>query len=89
MNWGYWGSVGVVKDTSYRDRMEQAGVGSIEPEEAMNALDRLLQGPLDQLGLVKTIEDLKDDRSNGLSPFGHKQSTRKVGSIMSTSSEPR
>ena len=46
MNWGYWGSVGVVKDTSYRDRMKQAGVGSIEPEEGMNALNRLLQGCL-------------------------------------------
>ncbi|MBT5307418.1 MAG: SDR family NAD(P)-dependent oxidoreductase, partial [Candidatus Scalindua sp.] len=56
MNWGYWGSVGVVTDPSYRDRMEQAGAGSIEPEEGMNALNSLLQGPMDQVGLVKTIE---------------------------------
>lgn len=56
MNWGYWGSVGVVTDAAYRDRMEQAGVGSIEPAEGMAALDVLLQGPMDQLGLVKMVE---------------------------------
>ena len=43
-------------DTAYRTRMEQAGVGSIEPEEGMKALNSLLQGPLDQLGLVKTLK---------------------------------
>ena len=30
INWGYWGSVGVVTDTFYRYRMSAAGVDSIE-----------------------------------------------------------
>ncbi|MBV2240648.1 hypothetical protein KQR57_05175 [Bacillus inaquosorum] len=34
MNWGYWGSVGVVAEEIYQQKMAQAGIGSIEgPEE--------------------------------------------------------
>ncbi|MEX3611469.1 MAG: SDR family NAD(P)-dependent oxidoreductase [Burkholderia sp.] len=53
MNWGYWGSVGVVADARYQERMSRAGIGSIEAEEAMAALERLLGGPDAQLGLIK------------------------------------
>ncbi|WP_233281958.1 amino acid adenylation domain-containing protein [Pseudomonas mangiferae] len=55
INWGYWGSVGSVSDDRYRQRMRALGLGSIEPEEAMQALDRLLQGRLDQLALLKVV----------------------------------
>ena len=54
MNWGYWGSVGIVKNRSYRERMEWAGIGSIEPREGMEALEILLQNSIDQLALIKT-----------------------------------
>ena len=56
MNWGYWGNVGVVADAVYRERMEQMGLGSIEPEEAMEALEDLLAGPVDQMVLLKTTQ---------------------------------
>ena len=55
INWGYWGSIGVVKDAFYRERMAAAGIGSIEPEDGMAALHTLLNGPLHQLALVKTL----------------------------------
>ncbi len=55
MNWGYWGSVGVVADTAYRERMACAGQGSIEPEEAMGPLEFLLDGSFEQLALIKTL----------------------------------
>ena len=69
MNWGYWGSVGIVADPSYQDRMERAGIGSIEPEEGMEALENLLNGPLDQLALFKTLRadalgNLRESSSN-------------------------
>ncbi|MFY0578026.1 SDR family NAD(P)-dependent oxidoreductase [Cystobacter fuscus] len=54
MNWGYWGSVGIVASDKYHKRMEQDGIGSIEPAEGMDALDVLLSGPFDQLALMKT-----------------------------------
>lgn len=53
MNWGYWGSAGVVAAKPYRDRMEKAGIGSTEPEEGMEALERLLSSSVEQLALVK------------------------------------
>src|SRR5947199_644412 len=58
MNWGYWGSVGVVAEPAYRERMAQAGLGSIEPAEAMEALEYLLAGPVDQMAVLKTTKPL-------------------------------
>jgi acyl transferase domain-containing protein/NADPH:quinone reductase-like Zn-dependent oxidoreductase/acyl carrier protein/SAM-dependent methyltransferase len=58
VNWGYWGSVGVVASPAYRERMAQMGVGSIEPTEGMAALETLLNGPFDQLGVLKLSKPL-------------------------------
>nr|WP_255298241.1 SDR family NAD(P)-dependent oxidoreductase [Brevibacillus dissolubilis] len=58
MNWGYWGSVGTVASSEYQDRMAAAGIGSIEPPEAMKALEVLLAGPMDQLALMKTTKPM-------------------------------
>jgi NADP-dependent 3-hydroxy acid dehydrogenase YdfG len=59
MNWGYWGSVGIVADDLYRERMARAGLVSIEPEEGMAALAGLLSGPFARLALVKTRAGLE------------------------------
>ncbi len=56
MNWGYWGSVGIVADQSYQDRMRKAGIGSIEPKEAMASLTNLLCSPFAQVALMKTLK---------------------------------
>ncbi|MFF0826323.1 SDR family NAD(P)-dependent oxidoreductase [Brevibacillus sp. NPDC003359] len=55
MNWGYWGSIGTVASDVYRTRMMKQGIGSVEHPEAMLALEMLLEGPMHQLGLIKTI----------------------------------
>ena len=39
---GYWGSIGIIKDAFYRERMASAGIGSIEPADGMAALHTLL-----------------------------------------------
>ncbi|HEX8620323.1 MAG TPA: SDR family NAD(P)-dependent oxidoreductase, partial [Thermoanaerobaculia bacterium] len=54
MNWGYWGSLGVVASAGYQERMAQLGVGSIEPEEGMAGLERLLASPLQQVAMIRT-----------------------------------
>lgn len=54
MNWGYWGSVGAVASREYSERMANRGIGSIEPPEAMAALESLLAGPVNQMALVRT-----------------------------------
>jgi FkbH-like protein len=53
INWGYWGSVGVVSSNEYRDRMKRVGLGSIEPNEGTTVLNTLLSGTIDQLALIK------------------------------------
>ncbi|HML90062.1 MAG TPA: SDR family NAD(P)-dependent oxidoreductase [Methylomusa anaerophila] len=53
INWGYWGGVGIVASRDYQERMAKLGIGSIEPPEAMDALETLLAGPLDQIALMK------------------------------------
>ncbi|WP_440119621.1 SDR family NAD(P)-dependent oxidoreductase [Paenibacillus sp. QZ-Y1] len=59
INWGYWGSTGTVASPAYRERMTKQGIGSIEPPEAMAALELLLASSLPQLGLVKIIGEAK------------------------------
>jgi polyketide synthase PksM len=65
MNWGYWGNVGIVASDAYRARMAQGGIGSIEPEEGMAALEQLLSGPLDQLALIKAGAQVADGIAAG------------------------
>lgn len=55
VNWGYWGSVGIVTDAFFRKRMESRGIGSIEPDEAMRALEAFVASDMDQLVLIKVI----------------------------------
>ncbi|WP_437581603.1 SDR family NAD(P)-dependent oxidoreductase [Sorangium sp. So ce887] len=54
INWGFWGSIGVVASDVYRARMAQIGMGSIEPEEAMAAMETVLAMPLNQLAFLKS-----------------------------------
>ncbi|HEX2999576.1 MAG TPA: SDR family NAD(P)-dependent oxidoreductase, partial [Armatimonadota bacterium] len=56
MNWGYWGKVGIVATQAYQERMAQAGIGSLEPPEAMAALEMLLGGELTQIGFMKVTQ---------------------------------
>jgi hypothetical protein len=55
MNWGYWGSVGVVADESHNKLMAQLGLGSIEPREGMAALQAFVSSDVPQLALIKTL----------------------------------
>ena len=54
MNWGYWGSVGIVSDRAYQNRMAAIGVGSIEPAEGLAAVEQFLGAPIRQLAVVKS-----------------------------------
>ncbi|MER5555528.1 SDR family NAD(P)-dependent oxidoreductase [Streptomyces sp. NPDC002793] len=58
MNWGWWGSVGSVATERHREHMARWGLLSIEPPEAMEALDTLLGGPQRQLSFIK-VKDLE------------------------------
>ncbi|MBW4478213.1 MAG: SDR family NAD(P)-dependent oxidoreductase [Tolypothrix brevis GSE-NOS-MK-07-07A] len=66
INWSYWGSVGVVATSTYRDRMARAGVGSIEPQEGMAAIESLLRSPLNQLALLKQLPPVSNTQHKDL-----------------------
>ncbi|MBB4730016.1 SDR family NAD(P)-dependent oxidoreductase [Xanthomonas arboricola] len=74
INWGYWGSVGVVAEPAYRDAMAALGIGSIEPIEGMAALEAAMADDARQLAFVRTtrpgaLGDLVgDDRIERLPP---------------------
>jgi len=54
MNWGYWGSVGIVASAPYREHLAKQGLASIEVEEGMAVLEKLLVAPVNALGFIKT-----------------------------------
>jgi polyketide synthase PksN len=60
MNWGYWGSVGIVKDISFNQSMERIGFGSIEPDEGMESLQNLVNSRLNQVALLKVVQPQAD-----------------------------
>jgi acyl transferase domain-containing protein/SAM-dependent methyltransferase len=57
MNWGYWGSIGRVATAACRAQMADAGLGSIEPEEGMEALEKLLSNPVGQLAAIRLLDE--------------------------------
>jgi 3-oxoacyl-(acyl-carrier-protein) synthase/thioesterase domain-containing protein/acyl carrier protein/NAD(P)-dependent dehydrogenase (short-subunit alcohol dehydrogenase family) len=57
VNWGFWGSVGVVADAGLRARAEALGVASIEPKEGMAALRRILAAEVPQTIVMKLRPD--------------------------------
>ncbi len=56
INWGYWGSVGIVANDFYRQRMEQQEIGSIEVDEGIEIIEQILQSDLQQVAVVKGSE---------------------------------
>lgn len=66
VNWGYWGSVGIVASADYRDRLAADGHGSIEPAEGVEAVARVLAHPLPQVVAMKA--DTARQREIGVDP---------------------
>jgi probable biosynthetic protein (TIGR04098 family) len=55
INWGYWGSVGVVASDQYRNKMKQLGIGSIEEDEGMAILEEVIAQEYQQVIAAKFI----------------------------------
>lgn len=66
INWGYWGSVGIVASADYRERLAAEGHGSIEPAEGVEAVTRVLAHPLPQVVAMKA--DTARQRDIGVDP---------------------
>ena len=55
INWGYWGSVGIVSSHEYQQKMTALGLASIEPDEGMAVLETVLASEVGQVSVVKTL----------------------------------
>ncbi|MCG8308361.1 MAG: SDR family NAD(P)-dependent oxidoreductase, partial [Cytophagales bacterium] len=53
INWGFWGSVGGATDDYYNELFSSMGVLSIEPDEGMEAIERVLMHPKQQVISLK------------------------------------
>jgi FkbH-like protein len=78
VNWGYWGTVGIVASSGYQKRLEALGLFSISPQEGLEAMERLIGSPLFQvLGLraaPRYLEKLAfrgDDRTGPVTSASH------------------
>ncbi|MFJ2132669.1 SDR family NAD(P)-dependent oxidoreductase [Streptomyces sp. NPDC087845] len=65
MNWGWWGSTGSASSERHRESMARWGLVSIEPPEAMRALETLLGGPQRQVGFIRSR---RPDALTGIDP---------------------
>jgi 3-oxoacyl-(acyl-carrier-protein) synthase/SAM-dependent methyltransferase/acyl carrier protein len=53
INWGFWGSVGIVADDFYRNRMKELEIASIEVQEGMHIIESFLKSDVRQISVVK------------------------------------
>lgn len=49
INWGYWGTVGIVASEDFNKKLAAAGLYSIQPEQGMESISRILSHPLNQV----------------------------------------
>lgn len=56
INWGFWGTIGIVATDLYRERMSKLQIGSIEPEEGIAIIEQLLVSKVSQITVVKGSE---------------------------------
>lgn len=58
INWGYWGDVGIVASEHYQKRLTAQGIYSIDFNEGMEAIERVLQYPVDQVMVMKAEKEV-------------------------------
>jgi len=62
VNWGYWGKVGVASSERYKESFKAKGVLSIEPDEGMQAVKRILSLTEPQVMMLKLEKVHKENR---------------------------
>lgn len=75
INWGYWGNVGVgeIMPDSSKKKIEFSGLEAIEPDKAMEAMERIIMSSMPQLLYLKSSEEFlvpKEDAEQTLTSFG-------------------
>ncbi|WP_217143030.1 L-histidine N(alpha)-methyltransferase [Streptomyces sp. AC627_RSS907] len=58
INWGYWGTVGIVADDRHRERLARTGIHSITPAEGMAAVHDVLGRTDRQVVVIKATAEV-------------------------------
>nr|MCR4945018.1 SDR family NAD(P)-dependent oxidoreductase [Clostridium sp.] len=58
INWGYWGSVGVVSNEKYNKIMKMQGYTSIEINDGMKVIDTILSSFVDRVVAIKAEDEV-------------------------------
>ncbi|MFH1491157.1 MAG: amino acid adenylation domain-containing protein [Pseudomonadota bacterium] len=58
INWGYWGSVGIVATDAYRRHLAAMGLNPIQTEAGLEALERMISNRLPQVAAIRANRDL-------------------------------
>ncbi|HEY0791540.1 MAG TPA: SDR family NAD(P)-dependent oxidoreductase, partial [Chthoniobacterales bacterium] len=58
INWGFWGSVGIVASERYRTALAERGLGSIEVPQGIEAVERVLAHQLPELTVLRASPSL-------------------------------
>lgn len=61
VNWGYWGSVGVVATQEYKKELKEKGIYSIETDEGLKALETFLKNDVSQVSILK-LSDITEEK---------------------------
>lgn len=72
VNWGFWGSTGAVASPMYREIMQESGIASLEPGQALDLLEKLLAGPLERVAVMELLcapEKLGIDRNEQITLY--------------------
>ena len=68
LNWGAWQDTGLAKQQNTVDKLEDQGIKSILPEQAINSLEVLFNQDIAQLGIIP-IDWQKWQQANVVKPF--------------------
>ncbi|HEX2927665.1 MAG TPA: SDR family NAD(P)-dependent oxidoreductase [Ruminiclostridium sp.] len=83
INWGYWGSVGVVSGKEYQERMKRQGIYSVEVEEGMDSIEKVLRNPVEQVivinGEESTLENIGIRRNKEIKVMDGMSVQAKIG----------
>jgi len=60
INWGYWGSVGIVASEEYNKKLAAMGIQSINPEEGMDTVEKILSSNVEQVIAMKAAPKLME-----------------------------
>ncbi|MBD3315819.1 MAG: SDR family NAD(P)-dependent oxidoreductase, partial [Chitinivibrionales bacterium] len=69
VNWGYWGSVGMVSGEQYRKRMAKQGIGSVEAPDGLTGIEHVLNNEIESIAVIRAnrnaLETIGVDCGNG------------------------